>query len=76
MFVGVGWYDLHKQDIQHWFCILSNEDTPSFAWVLTKLRDIYVKACVMPTAIMTNRDQSLINAVHEVFTEEVQHMLC
>ena len=59
------------------FAFMSKEDQPHFAWVLGHLRKLYEEMGVMPTAIMTDREQALINAIHEIFTEdEVQHLLC
>ena len=59
------------------FAFMSKENTQSYAWVLGSLRNIYEELEVMPTAILTNRELALINAIHEVFSEdEVQHLLC
>lgn len=57
------------------FAFTKHEDEFHYTFIMKKLRLMCEEVGVMPTAIVTDREQSLINALHVVFPE-VQHLLC
>ena len=58
------------------FAFTRAEKTVHYTWIMKKLRALYEDIGVMPTAIMTDREKALINGIHEVFGNEVHHLLC
>ncbi|XP_057524677.1 protein FAR1-RELATED SEQUENCE 2-like [Amaranthus tricolor] len=56
------------------FCLMRDEATVSYSWVLQGLRDILGTAQT-PRVIVTDRDEGLSAAIRDVFPD-VRHLLC
>ena len=58
------------------FAFTRKEEVVHYTFIMQKLLYLCNEAGVMPTAIMTDRDLALINAIHIVFPPTVKHLLC
>ena len=58
------------------FCFLVTKEDENYLWALQQYRSMCIELDIRDSIInITDRERSLINAYHEIFSDSV-HMLC
>ena len=58
------------------YALTKKEDNSHYLFVVKRLERLYMHVGRKPTAIVTDRELTLINAVNDIFGDSVKHLLC